>query len=197
MSARDFLDKSIQVIQALDPAKIEAVVDVLVEIRSGGGRLFCVGSGGGAGHASHAVCDFRKLCNLESYCPSDNVSELTARINDEGWAVSLSGYLRGSRLNSRDGLLVFSVGGGSEQPPISENLVEAVRYARSVDAKVVGIVGRDGGYTAAQAHACIVVPTVDAGLVTPLTEGFQALLWHLLVSHPKLQAHTAKWESTK
>jgi D-sedoheptulose 7-phosphate isomerase len=191
-----FLECATQTIAQLNRNEIEAVVDVLNGCREKGGRLFCLGSGGGAGHASHATCDFRKLCNLEAYCPSDNVSELTARTNDEGWENSLSGYLKGSRLTANDCLMIFSVGGGSVEPPISMNLVKAAQYAQEVGASIVGVVGRDGGYTAKVANACVVIPTVSAELVTPLAEGFQALIWHLFVSHPKLQRNTAKWEST-
>lgn len=192
-----FLSCCKTVLDQLDQGSIEGVVEVLRSTRERGGRLFCLGSGGGAGHASHAVCDFRKLCGLESYCPSDNVSELTARINDEGWAGSLAAWLSVSRLNEKDCLLVFSVGGGSEDPPVSENLVQAIALARTRGASVVGVVGRDGGYTARQSNACIIVPTVDSNLITPLTEGFQAILWHLLVSHPRLQLAPTRWESLR
>ncbi|MBX3170859.1 MAG: SIS domain-containing protein [Candidatus Eremiobacteraeota bacterium] len=191
----DFIQCSHEVLRKLDRAALERVVEVLAATREGGGRLFCLGSGGGAGHASHAVCDFRKLCHFEAYCPTDNVSELTARINDEGWAGSLAAWLRSSRLNKNDCLMIFSVGGGSQSPPVSENLVQSVQLARSVGAGVVGIVGRDGGFTAQNSDACIVVPVVRDAWITPLTEGFQALLWHLLVSHPRLQKASAKWES--
>lgn len=194
--ATDFLEKAQATIRQVDPEQLEAVVRVLRKTRDAGGRLFCLGSGGGAGHASHATCDFRKLCGLETYCPTDNVSELTARVNDEGWETTLSHYLRGSRLGANDCILVFSVGGGSADPPISMNLVNAIDLAVQVGASIVGIVGRDGGHTARHATACVVVPTVDSSLVTPLTEGFQALFWHLIVSHPGLQQSVAKWEST-
>ncbi len=159
--------------------------------------MFLIGSGGGAGHASHAVCDFRKLCNIEAYAPYDNISELTARINDEGWEVSIVNWLRGSRFNAKDGLFVFSVGGGSLEKNISSNIVRAIEYAKSINAKVVGIVGKDGGYTKRIGDAVILVPLVNDNRATPHTEGFQALLWHLLVTHPSLQINPTKWESTK
>ncbi len=192
----NFLECATKTMADLDVKEIEAVIGVLAGCREQGGRLFCLGSGGGAGHASHATCDFRKLCELEAYCPSDNVSELTARTNDEGWENSLSGYLKGSRLTAKDCLIIFSVGGGSVEPPISMNLVRAAQYAKEVGASICGVVGRDGGYTAKVATACVVIPTVSSELVTPLAEGFQALIWHLFVSHPKLQKNTAKWESS-
>ena len=184
-------------IDALSGIEIEAVVDALREIRDTKGRLFLIGSGGGAGHASHAACDFRKLCNIECYAPYDNVSELTARVNDEGWDVSLSNWLKVSRLRENDGLFVFSVGGGSAQPPISTNLVNAIKYARALKTTVMGIVGKNGGYTKEVGDAVIVVPVVSPHRITPLTEGFQSIIWHLLVSHPKLQIHSTKWESMK
>lgn len=190
-----FLAQSKEVISEIDPASVESVVTVLSEVRNRGGRLFVVGSGGGAGHASHAVCDFRKLCGFEAYSPTDNVSELTARVNDDGWDTSLANYLKVSRFSSRDALFVFSVGGGNESANISVNLVNAIKLASEVGASIVGIVGRDGGFTAKYAQACVVVPTIDSALVTPHTEGMQALLWHLIVSHPKLQINSAKWES--
>jgi len=193
--SESFLRDTIAVLERLDRAQIEAVVDVLAETRTRGGRLFLCGSGGGAGHASHAACDFRKLCDIESYAVTDNVSELTARINDEGWAASYADWLRASRLREDDCVFVFSVGGGDVERHISVNLVEAMRLARDRGARVTGVVGRDGGALARFADACIVIPTVDAGLVTPQTEGLQAVMWHLIVSHPKLAANAAKWES--
>ncbi len=181
--------------EQLDAAAVEKMAQVLAQTREGGGRIFFVGSGGGAGHASHAVCDFRKLGGFEAYCPTDNVSELTARINDDGWDTSISNWLQGSRLNAKDCVFVFSVGGGSAEKNVSANLVNAVKIAKQVGAKVVGVVGRDGGYTAQQADACVIVPTVDPNLITPITEAYQAVVWHLLVSHPALQQHPTKWES--
>jgi D-sedoheptulose 7-phosphate isomerase len=192
-----YLEHARSIIDRIDRASIERAALLLREVRERGGRLFLVGSGGGAGHASHATCDFRKIGGFEAYCPTDNVSELSARINDEGWDSSLARYLEGSRMGARDALLVFSVGGGSEEKNISMNLVRAVAAAKQAGAAVLGIVGRDGGYTAAHADACIIVPTVDDGLVTALTESFQAVVWHLLVSHPALQAAPMKWESTR
>ena len=193
----DFLEKIALVAEILDATAIEKMVEVLSAVRESGGRVFFVGSGGGAGHASHATCDFRKLGGFEAICPTDNVSELTARINDEGWETSLAESLKVSRINLNDAVFVFSVGGGCEDKNISRNLVNAVKTAREVGAKVLGVVGRDGGFTAENADACVVVPTVDFGLVTPLAESFQAVVWHLLVSHPKLVRACAKWESTK
>jgi D-sedoheptulose 7-phosphate isomerase len=190
-----FLRFSEQVSKEIKREQIEAVVDCLAGVRAAGGRLFLIGSGGGAGHASHAACDFRKLCDIESYAPYDNVSELTARVNDEGWDVSICNWLKVSRLNSKDCLFVFSVGGGNASANISMNLVKAIQYATALGAKVVGVVGKDGGYTAQAGTAVVIVPTVDSSLLTPIAEGFQAVIWHLIVSHPKLQVNTAKWES--
>ena len=166
-------------------------------MRARGGRLFVLGVGGGAGHASHAVNDFRKLAGFEAYAPTDNVSELTARVNDEGWESVFAAWLKGSRLRPEDGVFVFSVGGGSLEKNISPNLVHALQYAKSIGSTIVGIVGRDGGFTATVADACVIVPTVNPNAVTPHTEAFQAVIWHLLVSHPALQMTTAKWESTR
>ena len=195
--SREFLDESINVINKIDSDEVEKVAEVLSSVRDKEGRLFIVGSGGGAGHASHAVCDFRKLCNIEAYAPYDNVSELTARVNDEGWDVSILNWLKVSRFGSRDCVLVFSVGGGNEEKNISSNLVRVAKYAKEVGAKVVGVVGKDGGYTKKIGDAVVVIPTVNSAHITPLTEGFQALVWHLLVSHPKLQINPTKWESTR
>lgn len=192
---RRFLDSTREVLDRIDCTDVERVTEEIRTTREQGGRLFLCGSGGGAGHASHAACDFRKLAGVESYCVTDNVSELTARINDEGWEGSYAEWLRVSRLSARDCLFVFSVGGGSLEPPISTNLVQAIRLAQEVGASVVGVAGRDGGELARRATACVVLATVDDGLVTPLTEGLQALVWHLIVSHPRLAASTAKWES--
>lgn len=191
-----YLEQAATLIESIDPLSIEDMVDVLKATRDSDGRLFLIGSGGGAGHASHASCDFRKLCGLEAYCPTDNVSELSARINDDGWDTSIASCLEGSRLNANDCVFVFSVGGGSEGENISMNLVNAVKLARKVGAKVIGAVGRDGGFTAMNADACVIIPTVDDSLVTAYTESFQALVWHLLASHPKLRVSEAKWEST-
>ena len=190
-----FLDESAQLIQRLDRAAIEAVADGLAAVRAGGGRLFILGVGGSAGHAGHAVNDFRKICGFEAYAPTDNVSELTARIKDEGWDTCFAEWLRGSRLRAGDGVLVFSVGGGNRDKNVSVNLVRSLELAREVGARVFGIVGRDGGYTAQVADACVVIPTVAAERITPHTEGFCAVIWHLLVSHPTLQRSPTKWES--
>lgn len=193
--AKRFLAHCAEVVEQLDADVMDRAAEALASVRERGGRLFILGSGGGAGHASHAVCDFRKLCNMEAYAPYDNVSELTARVNDEGWETTLSNWLKVSKLSARDGLLVFSVGGGSETKAISMNLVNAMRAAKDAGATVVAIVGKDGGYAGEVADAAIIVPTVSSELITPLTEGFQAVIWHMLVSHPVLQVNTAKWES--
>lgn len=195
--SKEFLDESVGVINRLDTAEIEKIVDTLSAVKDRSGRLFVIGSGGGAGHASHAVCDFRKLCNIEAYAPYDNVSELTARVNDEGWDSTILNWLKVSKLRKEDCIFVFSVGGGSEEKNISTNLVNVVRYAKEIGAKVVGVVGKNGGYTKQNGDAVLVIPTVSSAHVTPLTEGFQAVIWHLLVSHPKLQVNPTKWESTK
>jgi len=192
-----YLDESIDLIRKLDAGAIEAMADGLASVRAGGGRLFILGVGGSAGHASHAVNDFRKICGFEAYTPTDNVSELTARVNDEGWDTCFSEWLKGSRLRAGDGLLVFSVGGGNREKSVSVNLVRSLELARQVGAKVYGIVGRDGGFTKQVADACVVVPTVASERVTPHTEGFAAVVWHLLVSHPTLQRTATKWESVK
>jgi D-sedoheptulose 7-phosphate isomerase len=195
--ARQFLDEVHQVVSQLDVNAIEKVVDELASIRERGGRLFILGVGGSAANASHAVNDFRKICGFECYAPTDNVSELTARTNDDGWASIFAEWLKGSRLGARDGLLVFSVGGGNLEKNVSPNLVSALQLAKQVGASVVGVVGRDGGFTAKAANACVIVPTVNAEHVTPHSEAFQAVVWHLFVSHPKLKVGKTKWESTK
>jgi len=195
--ARAHLDETARIATLLDADAIERAASMLLSVRERGGRLFILGVGGGAGHASHAASDFRKLAGFEAYAPTDNVSELTARTNDDGWDTTLSAWLRGSRLRAEDGVLVFSVGGGNLEKNVSPNLVKALEYARSSGAAVVGVVGRDGGYTAKVADACVIVPTVNPDAVTPHTEAFQAVVWHLLVSHPSLQVTRAKWESTR
>jgi D-sedoheptulose 7-phosphate isomerase len=195
--ARQFLQEVQQVTQRLDPEAVERVVEELARVRERGGRLFILGVGGSAANASHAVNDFRKICGFECYAPTDNVSELTARTNDEGWASVFSEWLKGSRLGPRDGLLIFSVGGGNLEKNVSPNLVSAIQLAQEVGASVVGVVGRDGGYTAKAAAACVIVPTVNPEHVTPHSEAFQAVVWHLFVSHPKLKVGKTKWESTK
>ena len=193
--AAKFLGQMSAIASQIDVQAVERMASLLAEIRDRGGRLFFVGVGGGAGHASHAVNDFRKIAGIESYTPTDNVSELTARINDEGWDGCFSAWLQGSRLKSGDGIFVFSVGGGNVEKKVSVNIVNAVDLARSVGAKILGVVGRDGGYTAKRGDAVAVIPTVDAALVTPHTEAFQAVIWHLLVSHPLLALNATKWES--
>ncbi len=188
------IEETIEIARRLDPAAIAAVVERLAAVRERGGRLFVLGVGGSAANASHAVNDFRKLCGFEAYAPTDNVSELTARINDEGWAGVFAAWLRTSRIGPRDGLLVFSVGGGDEARNVSPNLVEAIREAKRAGATVVGVVGRDGGFTARTADACVVIPVVNPQAVTPHTEAFQAVVAHLLVSHPRLKTAPAHWE---
>ena len=195
--AKEFLAEVQQVTAQLNEAAIEKCADELAAVRTRGGRLFILGVGGSAGNAGHAVNDFRKICGFEAYAPTDNVSELTARTNDEGWATVFSEWLKGSRINAKDGLLIFSVGGGNLEKNVSPNLVSAIQVAKSVGASVVGIVGRDGGYTAQQATACVIVPTVNPTHVTPHSEAFQGVIWHLFVSHPKLKVAQTKWESTK
>ena len=195
--AKEFLAEVQQVTAQLDANAIEKCADELAKIRERGGRLFILGVGGSAGNAGHAVNDFRKICGFEAYAPTDNVSELTARTNDEGWATVFSEWLKGSRINAKDGLLIFSVGGGNLEKNVSPNLVSAIQVAKQVGASVIGIVGRDGGYTAQQATACVIVPTVNPTHVTPHSEAFQGIVWHLLVSHPKLKVAQTKWESTK
>ena len=193
----DYLSESIALIDKLDRASIEALATGLARVREAGGRLFILGVGGSAGHAGHAVNDFRKLCGFEAYAPTDNVSELTARVNDEGWDTCFVEWLRGSRLRAGDGVLVFSVGGGNREKNVSVNLVRSLELAREVGAAVYGVVGRDGGFTAQTADACVIIPTVAAARTTPHTEGMCAVVWHLLVSHPALKRAATKWESTK
>ena len=191
-----FLDETEKIVRSIDRDELEKMADILFHVRAENGRLFFIGSGGGAGHASHATCDFRKLGNFEAYSPYDNVSELTARVNDEGWDSSILGWLKVSRFNSHDCIFVFSVGGGSEEKNISTNIVRVIKEAKMIGAKVVGIVGKDGGFTKTMGDAVVVIPTVNPGRITPHTEGLQAVLWHLLISHPRLQAKPTKWEST-
>jgi D-sedoheptulose 7-phosphate isomerase len=192
---KQYLAEASQVLAQLDTEAIDDMVQELVKLRNRGGRLFILGCGGGAGHASHAVNDFRKIANIEAYSPTDNVSELTARVNDDGWETSYVNWLKGSRLNDMDTLLIFSVGGGNREHKVSMNLVRCLELAQGIGASVCGVVGRDGGYTAQVAKACVVVPTINSNTVTPHVESFQALVWHLLVSHPDLQAANMKWES--
>ena len=196
MHARQFIADSTAILAQLDPAVLERMAGLLAETRERGGRLFILGVGGGAGHASHAVCDFRKLAQIEAYTPCDNVSELTARTNDEGWETTYAEWLTGSRVRAEDLIFVFSVGGGDEAHGVSLNLVRALQRARAAGARVIGVVGRDGGYTAQVAEACVIVPTINKESVTPQTESFQAWVWHLLVTHPLVQRTGMKWETT-
>ena len=194
---QSYVNEAIEILGKLDVASIEKMVEILVQVREQGGRLFILGVGGSAANASHAVNDFRKIVGIEAYTPTDNVSELTARTNDEGWASVFKAWLEGSHLNSKDALLVFSVGGGNLEKNVSPNLVMALQYAREIGAKVIGVVGRDGGYTAQTGDACIIIPTVNADHVTPHTEAFQSVVHHLLVTHPRLKSRQTKWESVK
>jgi D-sedoheptulose 7-phosphate isomerase len=195
--ARQYIEEAAGILQQIDTEAIERAVDLLVALRERGGRLFVLGVGGGAGHASHAVNDFRKICGIESYAPTDNVSELTARINDDGWDTSFANWLRGSRLSERDMVFVFSVGGGDLERNISANLVRALEEAKRVSATICGVVGRNGGYTAQVADECVLIPVVNPSAITPHTEAFQAVVWHLMVSHPKLRFSEMKWESSR
>jgi D-sedoheptulose 7-phosphate isomerase len=191
----EYLAEAARILGQLDPKPIDRIIELLVRVRESHGRLFILGVGGSAANASHAVNDFRKIAQLEAYAPTDNVSELTARVNDDGWETVFAAWLRGSRLSPKDMVLVFSVGGGDLERNISANLVRALEYARGVGATICGIVGRTGGYTAQLADACVLVPTVNAATVTPHAEAFQAVVWHLIVSHPSLRAAEMKWES--
>lgn len=193
--SRSFLDESVEAIRRIDADAVDRLATGLAGVRDSGGRLFILGVGGSAGHASHAVNDFRKICRFEAYAPTDNVSELTARVNDDGWESCFAGWLEVSRLGGRDALLVFSVGGGNVEKNVSVNLVRAIDLARSVGAKVFGIVGKDGGYTKQIADECVLIPVVSNERITPHTEGLAAVVWHLLVSHPALKAAETKWES--
>ncbi len=195
--SRSFIAESVEILQRLDTQEVERLVAGLAATRSRGGRLFILGVGGSAGHASHAVNDFRKICGIESYTPTDNVSELTARTNDEGWETTFEAWLRGSRLAGSDSLLVFSVGGGDRDRNVSVNLVRALELAREVGASVYGVVGRDGGYTAKVADACVIIPPVFTERITPHTEGLCAVVWHMVVSHPLLAARATRWESLR
>ena len=190
-----YLAEAAQIVARLDAAAIERLAGLLVAVRARGGRLFVLGAGGGAGHASHAVSDFRKIAGIEAYTPTDNVSELTARINDDGWDTAFANWLAVSRLSAKDMVLVFSVGGGDVARQVSVSIVRALELARERGATIAGIVGRDGGYTAKVADACVIVPTVNPETVTAHTEAFQAVIWHLLVAHPAVQQSRMKWES--
>lgn len=194
---KSFLAEATEILNKLDASAIERVVDVLVQTRDQGGRLFVLGVGGSAANASHAVNDFRKIAGIETYAPTDNVSELTARTNDEGWASVFKSWLEGSHINSKDTVLVFSVGGGDLEKNISPNLIHALRLAREIGAKIVGVVGRDGGYTAQVADACVIIPVVHPEHITPHTEAFHSFVHHLLVTHPRLKTKQTMWESIK
>jgi D-sedoheptulose 7-phosphate isomerase len=194
--SQQHLNESIEIIQKMDVSAIEKMADLLSKVKQDGGRIFFLGVGGSAGNCSHAVNDFRKIVGIESYAPTDNVSELTARTNDEGWPTIFVEWLKISKLSPKDMLFIFSVGGGNLEKNISPNLVEALKLAKTIGSKVVGVVGRDGGYTAQVADVCVIIPTVNPENVTPQSEAFQAVVWHLLVSHPKLKANQTKWEST-
>ena len=191
--SQQHLEESMEITKAIDPEVIEKIVDLLFDVKSTGGRLFVLGVGGSAANASHAVNDFRKWAGIETYAPTDNVAELTARTNDEGWETVFSGWLKVSKLNAKDCLFILSVGGGNKEKNVSPNLIEAIDLAKGVGARVTGIVGRDGGYTAQNADICLIVPTVNLGNVTPHSESFQTVVWHLMVSHPKLKSNPTKW----
>ena len=195
--AQQHLEEASRIIAELDTSAIESMAELLAKVREDGGRLFFLGVGGSAGNCSHAVNDFRKIVGLESYAPTDNVSELTARTNDEGWDTVFVEWLKTSRLGPTDAVFVFSVGGGDLEQNVSPNLVKALQHARDVGARITGVVGRDGGFTATVADVCLVVPTVNPQTITPHSEAFQAVIWHLLVSHPVLKARQTKWESTR
>ena len=187
------LNESVEITKQINSEIVEAIVKLLADVKATGGRLFVLGVGGSAANASHAVNDFRKLAGIEAYAPTDNIAEITARTNDEGWGGVFSGWLKVSRLNSKDCLFILSVGGGDREKNVSPNLIEAIDRAKKIGARVTGIVGRDGGYTALNANVCLIVPTVNPDTVTPHTESFQAVIWHLLVSHPKLKTNSTKW----
>lgn len=193
----EYLTQTIDIATRINPQHIENIAQKLSTVRNNGGRLFFIGVGGGAGHASHAVNDFRKICGFEAYAPTDNVSELTARINDDGWSSAFARWLQGSRLRKEDAVFVFSVGGGNKEKNISANIVAALELAKDIGATIVGVVGRDGGYTSIVADACVIVPMIDGPEVTQHTEAFQAVIWHLLVGHPLLKVQEMKWESVK
>ena len=195
--SQQHLNETIEILKQIDSTQVERMADLLAVVKNDGGRIFFLGVGGSAGNCSHAVNDFRKIVGIESYAPTDNVCELTARTNDEGWASVFVEWLKVSKLLPKDAVFIFSVGGGSLQKNVSPNLVEALKYAKGVGSKITGVVGRDGGYTAEVADACLVIPTVNPNTVTPHSEAFQAVIWHLLVSHPKLKANQTKWESSK
>ena len=192
-----YLDEVTEITSKIDRTQIEKMVEIICEVRKNNGRLFMLGVGGSAGNASHAVNDFRKIAGIESYTPTDNVSELTARVNDDGWETSFVNWLKGSRLNSSDCLFIFSVGGGNAEKNISVNIVNALKYGKEMKSSIIGIVGKDGGYTAQAADACVIIPTVNPDTITPHSEAFQGTIWHLIVTHPKIKSFEMKWESVK
>lgn len=192
---KDYLEEVHKIVDELNPEIIEKIVDLLIDLRESDGRLFFLGVGGGAGNASHAVNDFRKIAGIESYTPTDNVSELTARVNDNGWETAFVDWLKGSKFNGKDGVFIFSVGGGNEEKNISTNIIAALKLAKKVGAKIMGVVGRNGGYTAEVADACVIIPTANHETTTPHTEAFQSVIWHLLVAHPAIKVTEMKWES--
>ena len=194
---KQYIEDAKQILETINVEQIQVMLNLLINLKETKGRLFILGVGGGAGHASHAVNDFRKICGIEAYAPTDNVSELTARINDDGWDTAYLNWLKGSNLDNDDVLLVFSVGGGNIEKRISVNIVNSLQYAKELGTKICGVVGRDGGYTLKVADACVLIPLVNNDTITPHTEGFQAIVWHLLVSHPELQKYEMKWESVK
>lgn len=192
-----YLDEVTEITSKIDRTQIEKMVEIICEVSKNNGRLFMLGVGGSAGNASHAVNDFRKIAGIESYAPTDNVSELTARVNDDGWETSFVNWLKGSRLNSSDCLFIFSVGGGNAEKNISVNIVNALKYGKEMKSSIIGIVGKDGGYTAQAADACVIIPTVNPDTITPHSEAFQGTIWHLIVTHPKIKSFEMKWESVK
>lgn len=193
----NYLQEVKEIVDKINVDDIKKVINVIKYVKESNGRIFFIGVGGGAGHASHAVNDFRKIAGIESYTPTDNVSELTARINDDGWETSMVNWLKISKLTKSDCLFVFSVGGGNEEKNVSINLINAIKYAKECNTKVVGIIGRDGGYTAKSADARVIIPVVNEKSITPHTEAFQAVIWHLIVAHPEIQSNEMKWESVK
>lgn len=192
-----YLEEVREITGKIDRIQIEKMIEIILKVKKNGGRLFMLGVGGSAGNASHAVNDFRKIAGIESYAPTDNVSELTARVNDDGWDTSFVNWLKGSRLNKKDCLFIFSVGGGNIEKNISVNIVNALKYGRETGASIIGIVGKDGGYTAEVSDACVIIPTVNQETVTPHSEAFQATVWHLIVTHPLIKSNEMKWESVK
>ena len=193
MFAKNYIKESIEILKKIDIQELEKIISLIVNVRNAKGRIFFLGVGGSAANASHAVNDFRKLASIESYAPTDNVSELTARTNDEGWKTVFIEWLKTSNLNKKDLIFVFSVGGGNKEKKVSENLIEALKYAKKINSKICGIVGKNGGYTKKIADHCLRIPSKNPKLITPHTEGFQAVIWHLIISHPKIQMNKTKW----